>query len=152
MTTQASWQTRELKLPPWARVLSDASPAVAGKVSVVIEIDPDGFVPEWRDLLSAPSTLDQYWLECVWQCAKMDVQGALQGTQYQPSVSGKPVEIRVVNRPSYALRNYSEGAGAAAATGGVRVVATGSEPPRAGVRVPTARAHYQRVRGAVPTL
>lgn len=143
---------RELKLPSWAQVIADPI-SEKGRVSVVIEADPDGFVPEWLKLIGAPEGKpDQYWIECAFQCAKMDLQKALEGTEFQPSLAGKPAEFRIKNRPTWALHNYQKGAGVEAASAGQRVVKAGTEPSAPGSAVLTARAHYIKVRGSLPNL
>src|SRR3990167_8044361 len=73
------WMTQQLRLPPWARVAETHS----SKVSICIDVDTDGYVQEWLRLLDV-SEPDQYWLEVAYQCAKLDVQMALAGTEYDP--------------------------------------------------------------------
>lgn len=151
--TIPAWAKRDLVLPPWAKIRESVT-SETGKVSVVIEMDPAGFVPEWLKLIGAPENreaLTQYHVECAFQCAKMDVQSALQGTEFQPSLAGKPVELRVMNRPEWALKQFRKGAGVQAATPGARIVVSGQEPD-AVHGYSTARGHYARVRGSVPTL
>jgi hypothetical protein len=127
-----SWLKRdELLLPPWAEV--GKSPRVeAGKVSVILEADTDGYVAEWFALLDV-KTPDQYWLEVAYQCAKMDLQMAISGTQYDPLVSGKPAEFHFKRSERWALKNFQPGRGVQAAS-----------------RDKEARVHYLRIRGKLP--
>lgn len=144
-------KARELQLPTWASVIKDASSVASRKVGIVIEADPDGFMPAWLESIGAPmDTLDQYWLECAYQCAKLELQSCLSGTAYQPSACEMPAEIRIKNRPFWALKNWPPGAGVQAATMGLRVVPAGTESGAKGIL--TARAHYIRVRGSMPQL
>lgn len=109
-----------------------------GKLGVVVEIDPDGFVPQWLGLMKKDegTVITQYDMEICFQCAKMDVQLALDETEYQPSRSKKVVQINVLNRPEWALKNFSAGQGANAAIKGKR----------------TARDVFKEVRGELPVL
>lgn len=153
MGNLADWQKRELKLPPWAKVSEEHPYSKAEKVSIVITIDPKGFVPEWLGYFGVElANADQYHIECAFQCAKMDIQSAFERTEYQPSVAGKAAEIHISKCEEFALAKFKKGAGITSASPGPRVVKAGEEPPAKGSKVPTAREWYRRVRGALPTL
>jgi len=114
---------RELVLPKWAKVIAP------GK----IEIDADGFYPELLEELDAPEELDQYWLETAFQCAKMDIQLAVAGTEAKPKPGGALVIIVKDNSKEsgkWALKNHPKGKGVEAATKGRE-----------------AREHFKRIRG-----
>lgn len=151
MSTLPDFLKRDLKLPAWAEEIKSVL-ADKGRVSAVLSLDPDQYMPEWLALVGAPTKLDQYWVEVAHQCAKMDLQKSLEGTEYQPSVAGKPVEFRVKNCPKWALKEYPAGAGVSAASTGKRVVKAGEEPNALGSSLMTARGHYIKVRGALPVL
>ena len=124
-----SWLRKDkLVLPPWAKVVERHS----GKVSICIDVDTDGYVREWLELLGAP-TIDQYWLEVAYQCAKLDVQMALVGTKYDPRTCGAPVEFHFNKASKWALNLYPHGRGIEMATKGKE-----------------ARGHYVRIRGRMP--
>ncbi len=117
-------------LPSWATETEDAS----GKVKTVILVDSAAAYSEWLDLLEIKKEdVDQYWLEVAYQCAKLDVHGALAGSDCDPRTCGKPTGIKFSNAPEFALANFPAGKGAAAATQGRE-----------------ARGHYVRVRGRMP--
>lgn len=123
------WLRRDkLALPAWAKVAKRHS----DKVAICIEVDTDGYVREWLALLGSPK-VDQYWLEVAYQCAKLDVQMALVGTEFDPRVSGRPVEFHFSKAPEWALVRHPHGRGIDAATKGKE-----------------ARGHYVRVRGRMP--
>lgn len=121
------WTKAVMNLPPWAKQVPHKRWSC-----IRIECDPDVFYPYWLGLLGVDKP-DQYWLEVAYQCAKLDVQRALEETKYDPRVAQKPAEIRVLNRPKWALSQYSRGKGTQAASQGKE-----------------AREHYKRVRGRVP--
>ncbi|SEN43472.1 hypothetical protein [Nitrosomonas marina] len=116
------------QLPAWAKALAP------GK----IEIQASVFYPEWLALLGvAEKDINQYWLECAFQCAKMDIQFAVAGTELMPSPGGALVILvkdddKVTGR--WAQKNYPEGKGVDAATRGKE-----------------AREHYRRIR-QVPSI
>jgi len=121
--------TKELVLPSWAKLGEKKE-----NVALVIEADTDGFMKEWMSLLGVkPDEVDQYWLEVAHQCAKMDLQSALVGTDYCLNGNAQPVEFHFSNAPQWALKKFDEGKGIAAATQGRE-----------------ARAHFKRVRGSIP--
>lgn len=122
----------ELALPAWARVLKDHPNVKAGRVSIAIEGDTDGYVREWLKLLGDPNP-DQYWLEVAYQCAKLDLQAALVGTPYDPRVCGKSAQFVFTRAPQWTLKRFQRGRGAQRATQGRE-----------------ARDHYRRIRGALP--
>lgn len=121
------WTKAILELPTWAKKVNCAKWA-----GIRIEADPDGFIPYWLNLLGIEKP-DQYWLEVAYQCGKLDIQWALESTEYDPRVAGKPAEIHVLNRPKWALKNYPAGKG-------IHRASQGKE----------ARGHYVRIRGRIP--
>ena len=117
----------DLVLPRWAKVGPSKD-----KMAVVLKADMDGAMTEWFELLGNPKP-DQYWLEVAYQCAKMDLQMALSGTQFDPRNAGKSSELHFSRAPQWAQSAFPKGKGADAATQGRE-----------------ARGHYQRVRGRLP--
>lgn len=113
-------------LPDWAKAhVNDGG-------MLVVEGDTDRYVAEWLQLLKV-KTPDQYWLEVAYQCAKMDVQTAIEGSEFDPRTCKKPHYILFSRSSKYALAQHPTGKGAAAATQGRE-----------------ARDHYKRVRGRLP--
>lgn len=112
------------KLPAWAK--ADTSGA-----SIIIRADTDGAMREWFALLGNP-VKDQYWLEVAYQCAKLDLQAAIAGTKFDPR-AGKVAEFRFSRADNWAQHLNPVGRGSALASKGKE-----------------ARAHYIRVRGALP--
>ena len=131
IATVPEWMLRPLSLPAWAKVVPSER-VDAGKLSIKIEIDTRRAYAEWRTLLGTP-TLDQYWLEVIHQCAKLDVQSALDGTAYDPRACNKSAELHFLRANEYAFANHPEGRG-------IKVASRGGE----------AREHYKRVRGRLP--
>lgn len=115
-------------LPSWATVADHPD----DRVSICVDIDTDAAMNQWMKLLDAPS-IDQYWIEVAYQCAKLDVQMALVGTPHDPRVSSKSAEFRFDRAPQWGLARHPHGRGTAAATQGRE-----------------ARGHYVRVRGRMP--
>lgn len=115
------------KLPAWARVL-----AADERYAIVIEGDTDRYVSEWLQLLKVKAP-DQYWLEVAYQCAKLDLQLAIEGTEFDPRTLNKPALFKFTRSSKYALAQHPAGKGSAAATKGRE-----------------AREHYKRVRGRLP--
>lgn len=102
-------------LPDWADYEGDNT----------IVVDPDKAYPALlRELDVKQDEIDQYWAEVAYQCMKMDLQAAMDRFNFQ---------IKVLNRPKWALASLKPGKGAEAATQGRE-----------------ARAHYMRLRGALP--
>ena len=116
-------------LPAWAKVSDTVPPA---GVSAVIEVDTGVAYDYWLKLLGV-SEIDQYWLEVVYQCTKMDVQTGIEGTALDPRVSGKPVQFHFLRDDRYAQAKHKVGRGPSPATKGRE-----------------ARGHYQKVRGRLP--
>lgn len=85
-------------LPTWATWMKP------GKYAV----DPDGFFPEILEAIGAPKKLDQCWLEKAFQCMKMEIQRVIRNTSLDPRPD-RPLEIKVLNRPSWALVNFPVG-------------------------------------------
>lgn len=115
-------------LPKWASIAAETPT----NVSVVINADTEGYVAEWFKLLNVTQP-DQYWLEVAYQCAKLDLQSALVGTEFDPRTSGKPAEFRFSRAPQYAQSKHEPGLGAERASKGRE-----------------ARDHYRRIRGRLP--
>lgn len=111
------------QLPAWAKALAP------GK----IEIQASEFYPEWLTLLGVElDAITQYDLECAFQCAKMDIQFAVAGTELMPPEGGALV-ILVKDDDKldgkWKQKNYPEGKGVLAASKGKE-----------------AREHYKRIR------
>jgi len=124
-----SWLRREtLRLPPWAKRAKNQS----DWASITIEADTDAYVAEWFGLLGVTKP-DQYWLEVAYQCAKLDLQTAIAGTEYDPRIGGKPAEFKFNRSDKWALKLHPTGKGIKAATQGRE-----------------ARGHYVRIRGRMP--
>lgn len=128
------WLRREeLKLPPWAKV-QDSHKVEDGTYSTSILVDTDAYVRAWlAELGVEPGSADQYWLEVAYQCAKMDVQMALEGTKHDPRTAGKPTEIVMTRANHWKLKLHPAGKGTRLATQGLE-----------------AREHYRRIRGRLP--
>ncbi len=103
---------KDLNLPAWATLKKEE-----GK-NPTIELDPNGFVPEWLKKMRAPETVDQYWLECAFQCAKLQLNDAVKGTALDPENSKKSLVLLIKNRPHFAIKTFPPGAGVEAATRG----------------------------------
>lgn len=136
----ADWLKRPMAgLPPWAKRI-DTYGSQNGKVSVCIEADTDAYVPYWLKLLGVMAEdgsylqdPDQYWLECAYQCAKMDIQLAITNTEHDPRDAGMSAEFRFSRSEKWRQANYPPGRTAAAATQGRE-----------------ARDHFRRIRGRIP--
>lgn len=77
----------------------------------VVHVDPDVAYPEILAALGVEA-IDQYWLEVAYQCAKLEAQ---QLAAQPDSV----LMIRIASRKErWALANFPEGRGVAAATEG----------------------------------
>lgn len=134
------WLRREFKLPSWARERPSSD-----KLAIRIEVDTARAYDEWRKLLGiSEQQLDQYWLEVMYQCAKMDVQNALTLTRHDPRIAGKIAEIHFKRADDYALAKFPKGLGIQAASQGVKIIKTGQQSAA------SARSHYLRVRGRLP--
>jgi len=140
---------KEIQLPMWAKIDEEFN---HDKVALRITVDPLVAYKEWFALLHDPAypipndmeqagithmpnvaVPDQYWLEVAYQCTKLDLQMALKSSQFDPLLSGKPVEFNFLSRPELKMTNYPEGKTWQAATQGRE-----------------ARMHYIRVRGSLP--
>lgn len=122
----------EVTLPSWAKFI-EGSP----KACCIVEVDSEKAYEEWLAKFIFPvgpaAEIDQYWLEVAYQCIKMDVQAALEGTEMDPQKAGRYAQINFTRAPRFALANHPAGKGADAASRGLE-----------------ARAHYVRIRGRVP--
>jgi hypothetical protein len=117
-----------LNLPSWASVDSDGS----DKFAVTILVDSAAAYTEWLTELGVDEPT-QFDIECAYQCIKMDVQRAVEGTEYDPRTAGKSHVIKFSRAEEFALANFPEGKGVGAATQGLQ-----------------ARNAYRKARGAVP--
>jgi len=127
LRSKTTTKSNEIKLPSWAQIVPGSD-----KVSVRIEVDTAGYIKEWFAKLDV-KTPDQYWLEVAYQCAKMQLQDALVGTQYDPRTAGKPAEFHFLRSAEHALSRHPTGKGARAATQGRE-----------------ARQHFKRIHGRLP--
>jgi hypothetical protein len=80
-----------------------------------------------------PADATQYWLEVAYQCAKLDLQLAIDGTQYDPRIAKKPAEFKFTRCNHWQLKLHPPGKGIELATKGHE-----------------ARNHYRRIRGRIP--
>lgn len=138
-----------IQLPAWAWLDPDFN---KDKLGLRIVADPAVAYREWFDLLHdnkypIPEDMrkagitympdvsqpDQYWLEVAYQCTKLDLQSCLRGTPFDPRISGKPVEFKLITTPEFAHKNWPEGKTWQVASQGKQ-----------------ARMHYMRVRGTLP--
>ncbi|TVO75134.1 hypothetical protein [Sedimenticola selenatireducens] len=112
---------RKASLPDWAKAIAP------GK----IDLFADHFYPELlMELGVEGEAIDQYWLEVAYQCAKLDVQNAIRGTDLMPKVGGALCLFVQDPDKRWSQKNYPEGKGAESATKGKE-----------------ARDHYTRIRG-----
>lgn len=119
---------KKAHLPPWAKALKNGR----------IEIDPDGFYPALLAELGAdPDSPTQYWLEVAYQCAKLDVQAAVAGSDLAAPAGGALV-ILMLNRPKWKIADAPD-PDAKSGTPGIVKATKGKE----------ARAHYRRIRPSV---
>lgn len=138
-----AWLRKEtIKLPPWAKVAS----VHPSNVHLLINVDTNGYVEEWLKLLGDVQP-DQYWLEVAYQCAKLDVQSCLVGTEYDPRASGKPVEFHFSRADQWAQRKFPVGKKLKKKVNGVEKTLAGAELATTGRE---ARDHYVRIRGRLP--
>lgn len=113
------------KLPSWV--------SVDDKGVFVVDVDK-AYPKILGDLGITPAQYDQYWLEVVYQCAKMAVQDAVTGTDQDPRPAGTLV-IHMSHggtpesKEKWAMSSFTEGRGVLAATKGRE-----------------AREYYQRIR------
>lgn len=139
------WLRRDtVSLPPWAKLSAAHSP----KVCALITADTDGYIRDWLALLGVHQRdVDQYWLEVAYQCAKLDLQSALVGTQYDPRTAGKAAEFHFSKAPQWALSKFPDNHARTELRDGKRVRVTGIEIASKGKE---ARQHYTRIRGQLP--
>jgi hypothetical protein len=129
-----------VQLPPWARQAEIAR----SDVSMYILVDTDAAVQDWVATFELkPEEIDQYWLEVIYQCIKLDVQAAIARSDFDPRDRKMPVEIKMQRAEKWALANFPDKH--ATVEGGKRV--SGIERASKGRE---AREHYRRVRGALP--
>lgn len=125
-------QKSDIQLPEWATAVEDHPSVLAGKLAIVIEVDTDAAIKEWLPLLGCDKP-DQYYLECAYQCMKMDLQLAIAGTKYDGHQSGKSHQFNFKRASQWALTRFPPGKGIQAASQGRE-----------------ARDHYKRIRGRLP--
>lgn len=89
-----------LNLPSWAKVVAIAK----------IEMNAGEFYPEILGELGVKD-IDQYWLEIAYQCAKLDVQLAVSGTEHQAPNGGALCLIILDEGKQYAQSKYPAGLG-----------------------------------------
>lgn len=137
------WMTKSLRLPSWAAACETHSHKLGGR----IEVDTGAAMHEWLTLLGAPDQLTQYWIECAYQCVKLDLQLAIENSGIDPRTAGKPVEFNFQRADEFALNKFPPGD-----TRTVNV--NGTELQLSGVELATngreAREHYKRIRGRLP--
>jgi hypothetical protein len=117
-------RTRKVELPEWAKITDSNS-----KVSIKINADTDGYVKEWFSLLGVTNP-DHYWLEVAYQCAKMDLQRAIENTAFDPRYAGKAAEFHFSGVPQWSMNRFQVGRGTGPASQGGE-----------------ARKHFERIRG-----
>lgn len=102
----------------------------------VFLIDSDIIYPELlKELGVNEDEIDQYWLEVVYQCAKLETQRLLFNTSFDTRPNGKSLlfSVRSADKERWALKNHRRGRGAEVATKGRE-----------------ARGHYIKLRGYIP--
>ena len=103
----------------------------------VIEINPDVVYPLLQEELGlADEQLDQYWLEVIFQFAKLDAIDLVEGTRHDRRAQNIALQIHVLpgrSKQRWQLKRYPVGRGAVLASKGLE-----------------ARGHYLRLRGYVP--
>jgi len=119
-------------------------------------IDSDGAYPEWMGFLGLTNEdLDRYWLEVLFQCAKMDAQVAVRSSGDDPRMVGKGlilvVDATKAKKQSWAQINFPVETAAGrrkreALMGENRKLAG----PDAATKGKEARALYRKIRGFVP--
>ena len=110
-------------LPSWAKQVREGP-------CPKFEVDPDVCYPLLLEELGvAEEDIDQYWLEVVYQCMKMELQRILGRFNFEIHVL-----VGEERKRRWALKNHPEGKGIEAATQGME-----------------AREHYRKLRGFVPS-
>ena len=117
----------DINLPAWARIVEGGA-----KLLVTVEVDSDKAYEVMLAELGA-EVIDQYWLEVAYQCIKLDVQAALEGSALCPVGNGACAQFNFTRAPRWAQDKYKRGRGVLAATKGLE-----------------ARGHYKRLRGRIP--
>ena len=103
----------EDRFPSWMTVREDGT----------IQLDPDGFYPAYlKELEIADESIDQYWLEVVYQMVKLDVQALIVGTEYDQNSKGILTQINILSDDGRKSRwvqvNFPFGLGVAQASTG----------------------------------
>lgn len=140
---QPDWLKKTLQLPPWAKV----AVARSDKVCLQIDVDTAAAMREWLPQIGAPEQLTQYWIESAYQCIKLDVQSAIDGTEFDPRHAGAPAEFVFARAPEFALANFPMGEQQDVQINGVSTRLRGIELATRGRH---AREHYKRIRGRLP--
>jgi hypothetical protein len=103
----------------------------------VFEIDPDIAYPAILEELGvAKKDIDQYWIEVAYQCAKLEVQRIITGTEADPRPQ-QPLLLTIISdggrKDRWAHASHPEGRGVDAASKGREAIA-----------------HYRNWRGFIP--
>jgi len=89
---------KKLILPDWANCTGKGR----------IEIDADAMYPDMLPAIGAPEIPSDLWLEAAYQCAKMEVQRAIGGTETAPEPGGALV-ITINSKPDKLWRQKGDG-------------------------------------------
>lgn len=138
------WMRKALQLPPWASVADEYS----HKVCICIKVDTASAMLEWLQLLGAPlDALTQYWLECAYQCVKLDVQSAIANSDFDPRTAPKAAEFHFDRAPEYEQAKFPPGPAKKVTVDGQELTLRGAD---LATRAREAREHYKRIRGRLP--
>lgn len=100
----------------------------------VVEINADVVYPNFMTELGlTEDKLDQYWLETMFQCAKLEAQRLTVGTPADRSQDGIPLQIHIfsgADKSRWQVRRFPAGRG-------IRLATKGGE----------AKGHFKRIRG-----
>lgn len=116
---------------------TELAPGITADEHKVVHVDVDIVYPSILKSLKLEGPLDQYKLEVIYQCAKMEVQRLVGGSEHDPRPD-RPLRIMIEHanadsKEKWALKNHPEGKGWETASKGYE-----------------AREHYRRWRGFVP--
>lgn len=122
--------------PAWMTPVPDKQGFVA--------VDADAAYGEWHKILDQPP-IDQYWLEVMHTCIKLDVQFwvRLAGIDPRPERS---LVISIAGRPGYKQRWGQKGK----SEGRMADLRRAHGPRADRIAAMDARAHYKRIRGVLP--
>jgi len=120
-------------------------------------VDPDIIYVRWaKDLGLVRADLDQYWLEVLFQCSKMDAQHELREAGLDPRVNGDGLRLRFLSEDgrkerwtqrTAPLESPAGQARRMELIGAHRSLLRGAAAASQGGE---AREHYRRVRGFLP--